>query len=104
MKKPDSNRSALQRMVDTMKADGSDIPALMRKIQQALAGTGDMQDKHDNTLVDEFDAVVADVLQGRRTARLRAPAAKPASSQQSDAEWKKLETELEQELIRKFNL
>lgn len=36
MKKPDSNRSALQRMADTMKADGSDIPALMRKVQQAL--------------------------------------------------------------------
>lgn len=104
MKKPDSSRSALQRMVDTMKAEGSDIPAVMRKIQQALAGPGDMPDKQSNKLIEEFDAVVAEALRWRRERRLRAPAANPKSMCQTEAEWKKMEAELEQELIRKFNL
>lgn len=104
MKKPDSNRSALQGMVDTMKAEGTDMPALMRKIQQALTGAGAMQDKQSDKLLEEFDAVVAEVLRWRKARRLRAPAAKPGSALQTEAEWKKLEAELEQELIRKFNL
>ena len=104
MKEPDSSLSALQRMVKAMKAEGADVPTFMRKIQQALTSPGEHPEGDQAQLTEQFDAAVAEVLRWRRASHLRAPAAKPKSARQAEAEWKKLEAELEQELKRKFNL
>ncbi|HMP75072.1 MAG TPA: hypothetical protein PKE12_02135 [Kiritimatiellia bacterium] len=77
---------------------------LMQKLRQLLAGSVGMQPRETAAWMEDFDAAVAEALRLRRGRPLRAPAAKPKSKREADEEWKKLEAELEQELIRKFNL
>ncbi len=108
MRKPDSNPSALQRVVDRMREEGMTLPGFMRKVQDALKGSGSMGEKAKEQIIADFDAVVAEVLRTQHDAPLRAPAARPSAirkpAKKAEKDWKALEAELEQELIRKFNL
>lgn len=104
MKKPDASSSALQRFAERLRECDGDLTTLMQKLRRASAESIDMQQKEPAGWIEEFDAVVAEALQLRRSKPLRAPASKPKPMHEAEEEWNKLEAELTQELIRKFNL
>jgi hypothetical protein len=104
MKKPETKQSALQRLAQRVQESGGDFPALMQQLRQALAGTGGMREKAKDTFVEDFDAVLAEALRVEAPPVCLAPAALPSAKPDDEEEWKKFERELEQELIRKFNL
>ncbi len=104
MKKPDSKRSALQRLAQRVQESGGDFPAFMQQLLQTLSGPGGMRERAKDTMVEDFDAALAEALRAESQVSCLAPAALPTDGDIDDEEWKKFEAELEQELIRKFNL
>lgn len=102
MKKPVSNRVALERLVQRVRESGGNIPAVMQQLRQVLAG--DMKEKDQREWADDFDAVLAEALRAESMSPMPAPAALPEEDPTETDDWKKFEAELEQELIRKFKL
>ena len=105
MKRPDASSSALQRFAERLRECDGDLSTLMRQLRQSLAGSDEMQKRETAGWIEDFDEAVKEAVRLRRERPFRAPAAKPTPAREAtEEEWKKLESELEQELIRKFNL
>jgi len=104
MTKPDSNQSAFQRLAQRVQESGGDFSALMQQLRRLLAGTGGMHEQTKSTLIDDFDAALAEAL-GADQLQVCAPPVVQARAKADEAkEWEEFEAELEQELIREFKL
>jgi hypothetical protein len=104
MKKKESSQAALRRFSERMQECNGDFSVLLQKLQRALAEPDEVHEPETTRWIEDFDAMVAEAVRLRQGGPMRAPAAKPKSPREAEAEWKKLEAELEQELIKKFNL
>ena len=105
MKEQDSKRAAMERLLERLRQWGGDFSSFMRALDRAPGEEGALPPRERDAALADFEVALAEVLRENAHPPMRAPAALPGKPTEEDVEdWKKFEAELEQRLIRKFNL
>ncbi|MCB1070047.1 MAG: hypothetical protein KDL31_06800 [Kiritimatiellae bacterium] len=108
MKRPESPRTAIERLAGELERTGESLSDLMRRVKTRLTGgkgaSSEMKNTHD--LETTFDDALAEALREEMGYGWPAPASRPRGGPdgEPDVDWEAFDRELERDLKKKFKL